>query len=140
MALFAGITAFSWAVAIGTLIAGAIGVGNIMLIVVKERTKEIGVRKAIGATSASIVAMVIQEALVITLFAGYWGLVVGVFLLESIAKLLGSGNGGVFANPEINLTTAFLAMAILVVAALLAALLPASKAASVNPIVALQDE
>ena len=79
MALFAGITAFSWAVAIGTLIAGAIGVGNIMLIVVKERTKEIGVRKAIGATNTSIIAMVIQEALVITLFAGYWGLVVGVF-------------------------------------------------------------
>lgn len=140
MALFSGITTFSWAVAIGTLIAGAIGVGNIMLIVVKERTKEIGVRKAIGATSASIVAMVIQEALVITLFAGYWGLVVGVFLLESIAAMLGGGNGGVFANPEISLSTAFLAMAILVVAALLAALLPASKAASVNPIVALQDE
>jgi len=140
MALFAGITAFSWAVAIGTLIAGAIGVGNIMLIVVKERTKEIGVRKAIGATNASIIAMVIQEALVITLFAGYWGLVVGVFLLESIGRLLGGGNGGVFANPEINLSTAFLAMAILVVAAILAALLPASKAASVNPIVALQDE
>ncbi|MEY4589209.1 MAG: hypothetical protein RL497_1285 [Pseudomonadota bacterium] len=140
MDLFAGITAFSWAVAIGTLFAGAIGVGNIMLIVVKERTKEIGVRKAIGATSASIVAMVIQEALVITLFAGYWGLAVAVFLLESITKLLGDGNGGMFSNPEINLSTAFIAMAILVVAALFAALLPASKAAGVNPIVALQDE
>jgi putative ABC transport system permease protein len=140
MDLFFGIAAFSWVVAIGTLISGAIGVGNIMLIVVKERTKEIGVRKAIGATSSSIVAMVIQEALVITLIAGYWGLAFGVLVLELMGLLVANGNGGMFGKPEINLGTAITALAILVAAALLAALLPASKAASVNPIVALQDE
>jgi putative ABC transport system permease protein len=140
--LFVGITAFSWIVAIGTIFAGAVGVGNIMLIVVKERTREIGLRKALGATPFSIVAMILQESLFITVVAGYSGLVVGALIIEGIAKMLeaAGGNAGFFGAPEVEFQTAILALAVLVIAGLLASLLPAAKAAAVNPIVALQDE
>jgi putative ABC transport system permease protein len=137
-----GIIGFSWMVAIGTIIAGVIGVGNIMLVVVKERTREIGLRKALGATPSSISLMIMHESLVITFVAGYSGLVVGVALLEVVKVVLanmGKGNG-MFSAPFIDIGTALLALAVLVVIGALAALLPAIKAASVNPIVALQDE
>lgn len=140
--LFTGIAVFSWVVAIGTIMAGAIGVGNIMLIVVKERTREIGLRKALGATPGSIVGMIVQESIFITAFAGYLGLVMGVLLLEGIASLLeaGGGRAGFFGKPEVDFATAFSALIVLVISGLLASLMPAAKAASVNPIVALQDE
>ncbi len=139
--LFAGIEVFSWVVAIGTIFAGAIGVGNIMLIVVKERTREIGLRKALGATPASIVGMILQESLLITAVAGYSGLVVGAFLLEGVARMLeASGGTGFFASPEVDFRTAIVALVVLVIAGLLASLMPAAKAAAVNPISALQDE
>ena len=101
--LFTGIEVFSWIVAIGTIFAGAVGVGNIMLIVVKERTREIGLRKALGATPASIVAMIMQESLFITAVAGYSGLVVGALLLEGVAKMLtaSGGKAGFFGPPEV---------------------------------------
>lgn len=140
--LINGILGFSWMVAIGTIIAGVIGVGNIMLVVVKERTREIGLRKAMGATPTNISLMIIHESLVITLIAGYAGLVVGVLLLEGIRTLLvnlGQGDG-IFASPYIDINIALLALAVLVITGVLAALLPAMKAASVNPITALQDE
>ncbi len=139
--LFTGIEVFSWVVAIGTIMAGAFGVGNIMLIVVKERTREIGVRKALGATPSSIVAMVVQEAILITAVAGYMGLVAGVLLLEAVgAALPASGGPSMFARPQVDLGTALWAVAILILSGFLASLLPAAKAAGVNPIVALQDE
>jgi len=140
--LFTGIKFFSWMVAIGTIFAGAVGVGNIMLIVVKERTREIGLRKALGATPASIVGMIVQESLFITVVAGYSGLVMGALLIEGIAKMLeaGGGRAGFFGQPEVEFTTAMVALTVLVVAGLLASLMPAAKAAGVNPIVALQDE
>jgi putative ABC transport system permease protein len=118
-------------------------VGNIMLIVVKERTREIGLRKALGATPGSIIAMIIQESLFITAIAGYAGLVVGVALIEGIAQLLnakGGGGASFFSRPEVEFSTALLALTILIVSGLLASLLPAAKAAAVNPILALQDE
>ena len=140
--LFTGIKIFSWLVAIGTIFAGAVGVGNIMLIVVKERTREIGLRKALGATPASIVAMIMQESLFITAVAGYSGLVVATLLLESIASALNAAGGkaGFMGPPEVEFTTAIIALTVLVVSGLLASLMPAAKAAAVNPIVALQDE
>ncbi len=140
--LFTGIKVFSWVVAIGTIMAGAIGVGNIMLIVVKERTREIGLRKALGATPNSIVGMIVQESIFITAVAGYSGLVIGVLLLEGIAKLLDAAGGqaGFFGKPEVDFATAISALVVLVISGLLASLMPAAKAAGVNPIIALQDE
>jgi putative ABC transport system permease protein len=140
--LVGGIIGFSWIVAIGTIIAGAIGIGNIMLVIVKERTREIGLRKALGATPTNISVMIMQEALFITALAGYAGLAAGVFLLEGIKLLfikLGHADSR-FAQPYVDVNTAVIALCVLVAAGVLAALIPAVKAASVNPIVALQDE
>jgi putative ABC transport system permease protein len=140
--LLTGINVFSWVVAIGTIFAGAIGVGNIMLIVVKERTREIGLRKALGATPGSIVWMIMQESVFLTAVAGYFGLVLGTFLMEGIAGWLNSSGGGgrFFSNPQVDFSTALIALVVLVISGLLASLMPAAKAAAVNPIVALQDE
>ena len=140
--LFTGINVFSWIVAIGTIFAGAVGVGNIMLIVVKERTREIGLRKALGATPASIVGMIMQESVFITAVAGYCGLIVGALLIESIARVLeaNGGKAGFFGHPEVEFKAAIIALVVLVISGVLASLMPAAKAASVNPIVALQDE
>lgn len=139
--LFTGITAFSWFVACGTILAGVVGVGNIMLIIVKERTREIGLRKALGATALSIISMVVLEAITITALAGYLGLVFGVFLLEVIKHFAQNiDETGFISMAEIDFSTALIAIAVLILSGLVASLLPASKAAKVNPIVALQDE
>jgi putative ABC transport system permease protein len=140
--LFTGIEVFSWIVAIGTIFAGAVGVGNIMLIVVKERTREIGLRKALGATPGSIVAMIMQESLFLTAVAGYCGMVVGAALLELVARALNASGGkaGFFGAPELEFKAAVTALTVLVISGVLASLMPAAKAAAVNPIVALQDE
>jgi putative ABC transport system permease protein len=140
--MFAGIAGFSWLVSIGTIIAGIIGVGNIMLIVVKERTKEIGVRKALGATPLSIVTLIIQESIVITGLAGYVGLLAGTGLVALIESLMikYEVQAGFFGTPEVNLGIAVTATVLLVVAGALAGLIPATKAARVNPVVALQEE
>lgn len=140
--LFTGIKVFSWVVAIGTIFAGAVGVGNIMLIVVKERTREIGLRKALGATPASIIGMIMQESVFITAVAGYAGLVFGALAIEGVARMMAAagGSAGFFGTPEVEFGTALTALAVLIFAGVLASLLPAKKAADVNPIVALQDE
>ncbi len=142
MNLFSGINIFIWMVGIGTIIAGVVGISNIMLIVVKERTKEIGVRKAMGATSSSIISLILQESVVITFFAGYFGLLFGVGLIELISWSLEEFQvqSEFFRNPEIDLKTALTANLLLVSAGTLAGFFPARKAASVNPIVALRDE
>jgi putative ABC transport system permease protein len=140
--LFTGINFFVWFVSIGTIIAGIVGVGNIMLIIVKERTKEIGIRKALGATPGSIIAMIVQESVVITGVSGYLGLVVGVGILETISYFMSLSpvKNPYFGNPEIDINIAIIATIILVITGALAGLFPALRAASINPIEALKDE
>ncbi|MCK5281565.1 MAG: ABC transporter permease [Cyclobacteriaceae bacterium] len=140
--LFSGINVFVWIVGIGTLMAGVIGVSNIMLIIVKERTKEIGIRKSLGATPFSITGLIIQESIFITMIAGYLGLVAGVLLLSGISYGMDEWNieTGMFSNPEVNLKSAILSLLVLVVCGALAGLVPATKASKVNPIEALHAE
>jgi putative ABC transport system permease protein len=136
--VFGAINAFIWIMGIGTIIAGIMGVSNIMLIVVKERTKEIGIRKAIGATPGSVMGQVMLEALVITALAGYGGLLLGIGTLESVSKLL--PGGPMFRNPEVNIGIALQALVLLVITGTLAGLIPARHAARIRPIEALRDE
>ncbi|MBN2519706.1 MAG: FtsX-like permease family protein, partial [Bacteroidales bacterium] len=123
---------------IGTIIAGIVGISNIMLIVVKERTKEIGIRKAIGARPSSITGMIIQESVLITALSGFGGLMLGVLLLEFISKVLPPTPG--FRNPEANIVIALSATFVLIIAGTLAGYFPARKASKIKPIVALRDE
>lgn len=139
MTLFANIRLFIWIIGIGTIVAGVVGVSNIMMIVVKERTQEIGIRKAMGATPWSIISLILQESVLITAFAGYIGLVMGVGLLELIKPVFESGDA-FFRNPEVDLGIAAGATVILVVAGMLAGFVPARKAAKVKPIEALRFE
>ncbi|MCC5932227.1 MAG: ABC transporter permease [Cyclobacteriaceae bacterium] len=142
MSLFTGIRIFIWIVGIGTLLAGVVGVSNIMLIIVKDRTKEIGIRKALGATPASVVGLIIQESVFLTLIAGYFGIIAGFVLLEAIsmAMLRFNLDTGMFKNPEIRFETAVLALMVLIVAGILAGWIPAKKAANIQPIEALRTE
>jgi putative ABC transport system permease protein len=138
--LFSGIKLFIWIVGVGSIIAGIVGVSNIMLIIVKERTREIGTRKALGAPPGSIIGMIIQEAVVITAVSGYSGLVAGVGLLELIKFLMGEFEieSEFFTRPEIDFTVAITATILLVIAGALAGFIPARKAARINPIEALR--
>jgi len=140
--VFNGINGFSWFVAIGTIVAGMVGVGNIMLIIVKDRTKEIGIRKSVGARPISIVTMVLLEALVISSIAGYLGLVSGVALIEGIALLMErfEMQNDFFTNPEIDFAVAFSAIGVLMISGGLAGLFPGIVAARINPVLALRDD
>ncbi len=109
-----------------------------MLIVVKERTKEIGIRKAIGASPASVVSLILQESILITGFSGYLGLVAGVLILEMVSKYMPPNE--MFANPEADFQIAIGATILLVISGALAGLVPSLRAAKIKPIVALRDE
>ncbi len=140
--LFFGIKALLWFVGIGTLVAGIVGVSNIMLITVKERTKEIGIRKALGATPGSIISMILTESIFITSVAGYLGLMAGTFLIIGLNYIMiemGVENQN-FYDPKVNLTIAVSALVFLIFAGSIAGLIPAIQAAQVNPVVALKDE
>lgn len=129
---------FVWIISFGTIIAGVVGVSNIMLISVNERTKEIGLRKALGATPGSIVTMVVQEAVFITAVAGYLGLIAGVGALELAAATLPDND--YLSNPSVDLRVAITATLILIGCGALAGYFPARRAARVSPVVALRDE
>ena len=138
MNMLNGIKLFVWIIGIGTLIAGIVGVSNIMMIAVKERTKEIGVRKAIGATPSSIIGMIIMESVLITSVAGYLGLMAGVGILELAKKFMPPSD--FFLNPEVNFNIAIAATVLLIIAGGCAGLFPALRAAHINPVIALRDE
>ena len=143
--LFLGIRILTWIVGIGTLLAGVIGVSNIMLVIIKERTKEIGVQRAIGATPRKIIAQILMESVVLTTVAGYIGLSLGVGLLEIVSRVIDSNaaknaDNVFFTHPEVSLTVAASALGVLVIAGLLAGLIPATRAIKIKPIDALREE
>jgi len=138
--LFRGIRAFVWLVGALTLGAGMLGVSNILLITVKERTREIGIRKALGATPGSIVRMVVKESLVLTLLAGYLGLVGAVAALEGFGRLLARLPEAPVSRPEVDFKAALVAQALLIAVGLIAAIMPARHAARVHPVEALRSE
>jgi len=109
-----------------------------MIIVVNERTKEIGIRKALGATPFSVVSMILLEAILITGLAGYIGLVAGVALLEFISGFL--PKEGFFQNPEVDFTVAIVSTLVLILAGSVAGFMPAIRASRIRPVVALRDE
>jgi len=140
-ALFFGIQALTWIVGLGTLLAGIIGVSNIMLVIIKERTQEIGIQRAIGATPGTIIKHIVAESVFLTVMAGYVGLSLGVGLLELLNQILQKGGTDMFfRRPEVNLTMALSALAVLVVAGIFAGLVPAKRAISIKPIDAIRDE
>lgn len=138
--LFFAINFIIWFVGMGTLAAGIVGISNIMIITVKERTREIGIRKALGATPINIVATLIMESILVTSIAGYVGMVLGVGLLELVAfGLRKSGTKlDFFQNPEVDFQVAITAIILLVVVGALAGLVPALKAARIMPIEAMR--
>ncbi|SHI81655.1 ABC transporter permease [Aquimarina spongiae] len=131
------IKAFFWWVGICTIIAGIVGVSNIMLIIVKERTKEIGIRKAIGAQPASIIGLILQEAIFVTALAGFVGLILGLALLEFAGPLVQTE---FILNPSVDFNVALTTVFILIFAGALAGFFPAWRAVRIKPIVALRDE
>lgn len=140
-ALFLGIQVLTWIVGLGTLLAGIIGVSNIMLVIIKERTQEIGIQRAIGATPGTVIKHIVAESVFLTVMAGYIGLSLGVGLLELLNQLLQKGGDEMFfRRPEVNLTMALSALGVLVIAGIFAGLVPAKRAISIKPIDAIRDE
>jgi putative ABC transport system permease protein len=138
--LFMGINSIIWIVGIGTLLAGIIGISNIMLVVIKERTKEIGVRRAIGATPINIISQIMMEAIVLTFFSGIMGLLAGIWILEAINPMLAQSEDSFIRNPEVHLGIAFTAIIVLVITGTFAGFLPAKRAIKIKAIDALRDE
>jgi putative ABC transport system permease protein len=142
--LFTGIDLLVWLVGMGTLLAGIIGVSNIMMVTVKERTKEIGVRRALGAKPFNIISQVMSESLLLTALAGLIGLSLGVFMLDLANRILSAkpaeGNGTFFSNPEVSIHTAVAATVVLLFSGLLAGLIPAWRAMQIKAIDAIREE
>ncbi|MBI1289316.1 MAG: FtsX-like permease family protein [Flavobacteriales bacterium] len=135
--IFTGISFLTWFVGTLTLVAGVIGVSNIMLIVVKERTKEIGIRRAIGASPLSIISQILLEALVLTSLAGYIGIVLGVWTVEYAGPLI---EHEYFDNPQVDFNVIMAALGVLVFAGCLAGFIPAYRALEIKPVEALRTE
>ena len=144
-AMFGAIEMFVWIIGIFTIVLGVIGVFNIMMIVVKERTKEIGIRKAIGASPGSVVGLVLMESIFITAASGYIGLIAGVGLLEVINSFdlinkVYPPAAIYFLDPQVDLGIAVGATIVLIITGALAGFFPARKASAIRPIEALRDE
>lgn len=141
-AMFTGLNMFIWLVGIGTLLAGIVGVSNIMIITVKERTREIGIRKALGANPNAIVGSLLFESILVTSVAGYSGLVLGVVILEGVSALFTKMKIELpfFQQPEIDIGIAVSALMLLIAAGVVAGLMPALRAARITPIEAMKAE
>lgn len=141
--LFKGIDILIWVVGIGALLSGIIGISNIMLVTVRERTREIGVRRAIGAKPISIMIQIMSESFVLTAIAGMSGLLIGVGLLEIIGKvitmMMGAG-GNVVIPPFMSFSTGMIALGILTLSGILAGLMPAMRALKIKAIDAIREE
>lgn len=140
--VFFGINALVWFVGISTLLAGIIGVSNIMLIVVKERTREIGIRRAVGATPRAIIAQIMLETVFLTAIAGYLGLLVGIVSIETVASLIANQQieMELFTNPQVDFSVALTAVLILILAGVFAGLIPARRAVQIKPVEAIRAE
>lgn len=134
-----GIAALIWIVGLGTLLAGAIGVSNIMLVTVRERTKEIGIRRALGATPRDIIGQILSESIVLTLLAGLLGIVLGVGLLRGVGIVLSQGDQ-FFKDPMVSFGMAVGSLLILVIIGTLAGYMPAQRAMMIKPVEAISEE
>ncbi len=144
MGIFNGITWFVLFVGIGTLVAGIIGVGNIMLITVRERTKEFGIRKALGAKPSSILKLILMESIFITSIFGYVGMVMGITLSELVNSMMESAGGNeemtIFKDPTVSIDIALGAVLILIISGVLAGYFPARRALKITAIEAMRAE
>ena len=127
-----------WVIGIFTLLSGIVGVSNIMFVSVRERTHEIGIRRAIGAKPRSILVQILAESVAITAIFGYIGVFLGMVVLQVLSMFLGDSNG--FKNPTVDISIALQVTVALIVAGALAGLFPALKAIKVKPVEALRDE
>jgi len=140
-ALFNGIQILTWIVGIGTLLAGIIGVSNIMMVIIRERTQEIGIQRAIGATPSTVIMHIVAESVFLTVIAGYIGLALGVGLLEVLNMVLEAGGDEMFfRRPEVSFKMAVSALTVLVVSGIFAGMIPARRAVSIKPIDAIREE
>jgi len=140
-ALFNGIQILTWIVGIGTLLAGIIGVSNIMMVIIRERTQEIGIQRAIGATPGTVMLHIVMESVFLTVLAGYIGLALGVGLLELLSMALDSGGDEIFfRRPEVSFKMAVSALTVLVFAGIFAGMIPARRAVKIKPIDAIREE
>lgn len=149
MKIFEAIKLFVWVIGIFTLFAGIVGVSNIMMIVVKERTKEIGIRKALGAKPSSVVKLIMLESILITAVAGYIGLIAGAGLMEIVSYFIDQSVANkpktidsvtLFLNPTVDFGIAITSTIILILAGAVAGYVPARRASRIRPIEALKDE
>ncbi|MBQ7622709.1 MAG: FtsX-like permease family protein, partial [Bacteroidales bacterium] len=138
--LFTGLSFLIWLVGLGTILAGIIGVSNIMMVTVKERTTEIGIRRAIGATPSDILGQIILESISLTLIAGSFGIVFAVQLLRLLEKIVSSMPDSSPASFQISFGTAVAAALLLSALGVIAGLAPASRAMAIKPVDAMRDE
>jgi putative ABC transport system permease protein len=135
--IFGGIQALSWFVGVLTLLAGVIGISNIMLIIIRERTQEIGVRRALGATPIDIVVQIVLESMILTMVSGIIGIIFGVWLLEFAGPYI---QHDYFSNPEVQFSVVLAAFGILIFSGILAGVIPSLRAVKIKPIEALRTE
>ena len=135
-----GIAILIWIVGMGTLLAGAVGVSNIMLVTVRERTKEIGIRRALGATPRNIIGQILSESIVLTVMAGIGGIVLGVGLLTATDIVMSQSEDQFLKDPQISFYIGMTALILLVVIGTFAGFIPAQRAMMIKPIEAISEE